>query len=261
MDYANFAPADMRKLFRDNKLISPTAGMCYGYAQCNLIILPKEQARDFALFAEKNPLACPVLEVTSPGEKKLRKIAGDSDIATDFPRYRVYINGELKGEPTNVSDIWQEDFVSFLIGCSFSFEQALIEAGIPMRHIDEKRNVPMYLTNIDCEPGGIFSGKMVVSMRPMSPELAERAAEITAKMPRVHGAPVHIGTGAQIGIRDVGAPDFGDSVTVNPGEVCVFWPCGVTPQSVVMQAKPPIAITHAPGHMLICDVKNSELML
>lgn len=260
MNYAKTAPVEMRRIFRENRLAVPTSGMCLGYAQCNLIILPEKEARDFEVFAKKNPLACPVLEKTSPGDRALHKIAEDCDIAADFPKYRVYIDGRPASEPLDIKDLWRDDFVAFLIGCSFSFEDALIKADIPIRHIEQGRNVPMYLTNIDCEPAGIFSGKMVTSMRPMTPEMAEKAAEITAQMPRVHGKPVHIGDGKAIGIKDVNTPDFGDSVDINPGEVCVFWPCGVTPQSAVMQARPPIAITHAPGHMLICDVKNADLM-
>ena len=253
-------PRDARLLFRENALIRPTAGLCPGYTQCNLIILPGDLAGDFARFAKRNPLSCPVLEETRPGERGLKTLAGDADIAADFPLYRVYSEGVLTEEPADVRHLWREDLVSFLIGCSFSFEEALIEAGIPMRHIDEGRNVPMYITDIDCEPAGAFSGKMVVSMRPMPPGQVALATEITARMPRVHGAPVHAGDPAAIGIGDITRPDFGDAVTLNPGEVPVFWPCGVTPQSVVMHIKPPFAITHAPGHMFICDIKNSELM-
>ncbi|MGN1069271.1 MAG: putative hydro-lyase, partial [Candidatus Fimadaptatus sp.] len=182
-----------------------------------------------------------------------------ADIATDIPRYRVYEHGRLTGEYTDVSALWRDDLVSFLIGCSFSFEGELLEAGISVRHIEEGRNVPMYLTNIPCKPAGAFSGNMVVSMRPLSPAQAVRAALITGDMPRVHGAPIHIGDPAAIGIADIGRPDFGDAVTIRPGEIPVFWPCGVTPQAAVMQSRPDFVITHAPGHMLITDVKNVEL--
>lgn len=179
-----------------------------------------------------------------------------ADIATDLPKYRVYEHGAMVCERTDVSSLWRDDLVSFLIGCSFSFEADLLEAGIPVRHIEEGRNVPMYITNIPCAPAGAFHGNMVVSMRPMSYSDAIRSIQITGAMPRVHGAPVHFGDPAVIGIRNIDRPDFGDAVTIRPGEIPVFWPCGVTPQAALMQSKPAFAITHAPGHMLITDVKN-----
>ena len=257
---ARMSPLEVRRAFRENREARPTAGLCPGFVQCNLIILPSSEADDFRAFAARNPMACPVLEETAPGVRGLIRLAQDADVATDFPRYRVYRHGILEGEPLDIAALWRDDLVAFLIGCSFSFEEALLEAGLPVRHIEEGRNVPMYLTDIDCAPAGIFGGKMVVSMRPMLPVQAEEAAAITARMPRVHGGPVHIGDGRAIGIRDVSKPDFGEAVTVREGEVCIFWPCGVTPQSAVMTAKPPLAITHAPGHMLVCDVLNSTLM-
>lgn len=253
-------PAQARKLFRDNKLSIPTAGLCPGYTQCNLIILPAGLASDFKGFCEKNPFACPVLEMTNEGARSLEYLAQDADVAADFPLYRVYRDGVLSEERPDVRDLWRDDLVSFFIGCSFSFEEALVSAGVPVRHIEENRNVPMYITNFECEPFGAFSGKMVVSMRPMTPEYAKIAAEITSRMPKVHGAPIHSGSPSEIGIADIMKPDFGDSVTIKPGEIPVFWPCGVTPQSVVMNVKPPFAITHEPGHMFICDIKNSELL-
>ena len=259
-DYANMEPAQARRLFRSNTIVRPTSGMCSGYAQCNLIVLPSAQAADFREFARRNPFSCPVLEESAPGSRKLKTIAQDVDLARDFPRYRVWRDGHLVAQPLDVEALWNDDLVAFLIGCSFSFEDALLRAGVPVRHIEEGRNVPMYRTNIDCVPYGAFSGKMVVSMRPMTPEQAKLARQITARMPRVHGAPVEIGDPARIGIHDLQHPDFGDMVTIRQGEVPVFWPCGVTPQSVLMNACPPFAITHAPGHMLIADVKNIDLM-
>ena len=259
-DYANMEPAQARRLFRSNAIVRPTSGMCSGYAQCNLIVLPSAQAADFREFARRNPFSCPVLEESAPGSRQLKTIARDVDLARDFPRYRVWRDGHLVAQPLDVEALWNDDLVAFLIGCSFSFEDALLRAGVPVRHIEEGRNVPMYRTNIDCTPYGAFSGKMVVSMRPMTPEQAELARQITARMPRVHGAPVEIGDPARIGIHDLQHPDFGDMVTIRQGEVPVFWPCGVTPQSVLMNACPPFAITHAPGHMLIADVKNIDLM-
>lgn len=259
-DWAAMEPVQARRIFRENALVRPTAGMCAGYAQCNLLVLPSALAADFREFARRNPFSCPVLEESEKGSRSLKKIAADVDLARDFPRYRVWRNGELCAEPLDVADLWNDDLVAFLIGCSFSFEDALLREGIPVRHIEEGRNVPMFRTSVDCVPYGAFSGKMVVSMRPMTPEQAERAREITARMPRVHGAPVEIGCPQRIGVRDIFRPDFGDPVTVREGEIPVFWPCGVTPQSVVMNVRPPFAITHAPGHMLIADVKNRDLM-
>lgn len=258
-EYADWSPSDVRALIREGKLCRNTSGMCAGYAQANLVILPKEQAFDFLLFAQRNPAPCPILEVSEVGDRHLHIIAPGADIAKDIPKYRLYENGVLTGEFTDVEHLWRDDFVSFLIGCSFSFEAELLEAGLPVRQIEEGRNVPMYLTNIPMIPAGIFHGNMVVSMRPMTPAQAIRATVITAQMPRVHGKPVHIGDPAAIGIKDIDHPDFGESVTIKPGEIPVFWPCGVTPQAAVMAAKPPIVITHAPGYMLITDVKNTDL--
>lgn len=257
--YENMSPKDVRQLIREGKIDYNTSGMCAGYAQANLVILPKKEAYDFLLFTQRNPAPCPVLEVSDVGERLLKIIAPGADIATDIPRYRLYEYGELKGEYTDVSHLWRDDFVSFLIGCSFSFEAELLQAQIPVRQIEEGRNVPMYITNIPCVPAGVFHGNMVVSMRPMKPQDAVRATAITAAMPRVHGKPVHFGDPEAIGIRDIMKPDFGESVTIKEGEIPVFWPCGVTPQAAVMAAKPPICITHSPGCMLITDVLNSLL--
>ena len=236
-DYKDMTPVQMRHLIREGKFTEPTSGLCPGYAQANLIVLPKEHAYDFLLFAQRNPKACPVLEVLDTGSRFTKFVAKDCDIAKDFPKYRIYEKGVCTGEYTDVEQFWRDDLVGFLIGCSFSFESELVEAGIEMRHNTMGRNVPMYITGIDTVPAGIFSGKMVVSMRPVPPE----------------------GDPAAIGIRDIDHPDFGDPVEIKEGEVTMFWPCGVTPQSVVMNVKPDFAITHAPGHMLILDVKNVDL--
>lgn len=252
-------PVQVRQLIRQEQITGQTSGMCPGYAQANLVVLPKEYAYDFLLFTQRNPKSCPVLEVSEEGDRLLRKIAPDADIATDIPKYRIYENGVLTGEYTNVDKFWRPDLVSFLIGCSFSFESELLDAGIEVRQISLGCNVPMYITNIECEPAGIFSGKMVVSMRPIPYEQIVKAVTVTGQMPRVHGTPIHIGDPSVIGITDIGKPDFGDAVPIYPGEVPVFWCCGVTPQSVVMNVKPSFCITHAPGHMLITDVKNTEL--
>lgn len=252
-------PLEFRQLIRAQKHTGPTAGFCPGYAQANLVVLPRELAYDFLLFAQRNPRSCPLLEVTDTGSRFLREIAPGADIAADLPKYRVYEHGELTGEYTDVSHLWRDDLVSFLIGCSFSFEGELLEASVPVRHIEENRNVPMYLTSIPSKPAGIFRGNMVVSMRPLPYDQIVKAVLVTGSMPKVHGAPIHIGDPAAIGISDISRPDFGDAVTIHPGEVPVFWPCGVTPQAALMASKPAFAITHAPGHMLVTDVKNIDL--
>ena len=252
-------PVKVREMIREEKITGPTSGMCPGYAQANLVVLPKEYAYDFLLFTQRNPKSCPVLEVSEEGDRYLRRVAPGADIASEIPKYRIYEKGVLTGEYTNVESFWREDLVSFLIGCSFSFESELLDAGIEVRHISMGCNVPMYITNIECEPAGIFSGKMVVSMRPIPYEQIVKAVTVTGQMPKVHGTPIHIGDPSVIGIKDVNKPDFGDAVSIMPGDVPVFWCCGVTPQSVVMNVKPSFCITHAPGHMLITDVKNTEL--
>ena len=255
----NATPRELRHLIRSGAYDKPTSGLCPGYAQANLIILPKEQAYDFLLFAQRNPKPCPILEVTEVGARETSIIAQDCDIATDFPRYRIYRNGVMEEEVTDVSSYWQDDFVSFVIGCSFSFESELIEAGIEMRHNTMGRNVSMYLTNIPCKPAGSMSGNMVVSMRPIPYDQVVLATQISGAIPKVHGAPVHIGDPSVIGIKDISRPDFGEPVDIHEGEVPMFWACGVTPQSIVMNSKPPFAITHAPGCMLVTDTKNVNL--
>ena len=252
-------PREARMKIRNGEITTQTSGMCNGYAQANLCILPKKYAYDFLLFASRNPTSCPILEVLDEGSRYTRYMADHADIATDIPKYRIYQNGVLTEEVTDISAYWQDDFVSFLIGCSFSFEGELLDAEVPIRHIEQGRNVPMFLTKIPCEPAGIFHGNMVVSMRPIPYGKVVRAVTATAAMPKVHGAPVHIGDPALIGIADITKPDFGDSVEIHAGDVPVFWPCGVTPQAAIMAAKPELAITHAPGHMFLTDVRNSVL--
>ena len=252
-------PAQARKLIREGKFSAPTSGLCPGYAQANLIILPFEQAYDFLLFAQRNPKPCPILEVCEVGSMQATICANDCNVASDFPRYRIYKNGVLADEVCDITNLWQDDFVAFIIGCSFSFESELIDAGIEMRHNTQGRNVSMYETNIACKSAGSLSGNMVVSMRPIPHNQVVRAVQISGAIPKVHGAPVHIGAPCAIGISDINKPDFGDAVDIREGETPVFWACGVTPQAVVMNSKPPLAITHAPGHMLITDTKNVDL--
>lgn len=256
---AGLAPSRVRELIRRGDLKRPTAGFSAGYAQGNLVVLPQKYAYDFLLFAQRNPKPCPILEVSDVGSREFRLTAKGSDIARDIPLYRIYKNGEYVEELESVEDYWRDDLVSFLLGCSFSFEAPLMEADIEMRHIAEGCNVPMYVTNIETTPAGIFSGPLVVSMRPMPYDQVVKAVTITNQLPEVHGAPIHIGDPSVIGIQDIHQPDFGDAVTIKPGEVPVFWACGVTPQAAVMRSKPDFVITHAPGHMFITDVKNSRL--
>lgn len=256
--YVDKTPAEVRELIREGVIDFPTAGMCRGYAQANLVILPPEYAADFEEFTRRNPFACPVLEIVR-GTPETHDMGEGASIVTDIPRYRVYENGVFTKEATDASEYWKEGYTGFLIGCSFSFEEALMEAGIQVRHIAQGRNVPMYKTNIETVKAGPFEGPMVCSMRPMTPENARKAYAITEKMPNVHGAPVHMGDGVEIGIGDIMKPDYGDAVDLYEGEIPVFWPCGVTPQAAVEHAKPPVVITHAPGHMFITDIKNSEL--
>ncbi|MCQ2575465.1 MAG: putative hydro-lyase [Treponema sp.] len=257
--YRNTTPAEVRQLIGEGKITGQTSGMCDGYAQANLCILPKKYAYDFLLFCQRNPKSCPLLEVGDEGNKFLNSSAPGCDITKEVPKYRIWKNGQLVEEVTDISAYWRDDLVTFVIGCSFSFEAPLMAAGIDVRNVSENHNVPMYLTNIDTIPAGIFSGKMVVSMRPIPYNQVVKATTITAKVPKVHGSPVHIGAPEIIGIKDITKPDFGEASTVREGEVPVFWCCGVTPQSVVMNSKPDFCITHAPGHMLITDIPEAEL--
>lgn len=256
---SSLSPVELRQLIRRGEYTDQTSGLAPGYTQANLVILPKKLAYDFLLFTQRNPKPCPILEVSDVGSRKLHRFATDIDLANDFPKYRIYRHGVLDQEVTSVEPYWRDDLVSFIIGCSFSFESELITAGIEIRQITEGVNVPMYNTNIALDPAGRFHGNMVVSMRPIPEEQVVTAVKVTAAMPRVHGAPIQIGDPAKIGISDLAHPDYGDAVTIKPGEVPVFWPCGVTPQNVIMQTKPDFVITHSPGHMLVTDVKNVSL--
>jgi uncharacterized protein YcsI (UPF0317 family) len=249
----------VRALCRRGALAAPTPGLAPGFVQANLVVVPRDLAFDFLLFCRRNPKPCPLLDVTDPGSPEPAAVAPGADLRTDLPRYRVYRYGELVEEPTDLRAWWRDDLVAFLLGCSFTFENALLEAGLPMRHIEQGRNVPMYRTSIACRPAGIFRGPLVVSMRPLLPAQAEKAAAICRGFPLAHGAPVHGGDPAAIGVADLDRPDFGEPVEVRPGEVPVFWACGVTPQAVAMQARPPLLLTHAPGHMFVSDVRDTEL--
>ena len=253
--------ADARRLVRAGAHTGHTAGMARGYVQGNLVILPANFAAEFATFCQRNPKPCPLLASSAPGDPRLPALAEDLDIRTDVPRYRVFRDGEAVDEPTDISDLWRDDLVTFVLGCSFTFEQALLSDGVPLRHIAAGCGVAMYRTNIDTVPAGRFSGKMVVSMRPFRAADAVRAIQITSRFPLAHGAPVHIGDPGLIGIADIDRPDEGDHVEVRDDEIPVFWACGVTPQVAVEQARPPICITHAPGCMVITDLPSSRLAI
>ena len=240
-------------------MAAPTSGVANGYVQGNLAILPEKQAADFHRFCQLNPKPCPIIGISDVGNPKIPSLGIDLDIRTDLPRYRVWENGELVDSPANLTSVWRDDLVCFVIGCSFSFEEALMAEGLPIRHIEREVRVPMYRTNIQCQSAGPFAGPMVVSMRPFKPKDAIRAVQITTRFPSVHGAPVHLGHPHSIGIADIARPDYGDPVPVADDEIPVFWACGVTPQAVIAAAKLPFAITHAPGLMLVTDLMNRDL--
>ncbi len=256
------SPRQLRQAIRAGQFSGNTSGYSPGFVQGNLCILPKDWAAEFLQFCQANPKPCPIIGMsTNPGDRDIPALGEDLDIATDIPSYRIFIDGKLDSEASQVADIWKDDLVSFVLGCSFSFEEALIADGLEIRNITEGVNVPMYRSNISCSPAGRFSGKMVVSMRPMLPADAIRAVQICSRFPSVHGAPVHFGNPEMIGITDLYAPDFGDAVTLKENEVPVFWACGVTPQVAIEQAKPPFCITHSPGCMLVTDRRNSQLAI
>lgn len=248
------AAARLREAIRAGKHTGPTAGLAPGFVQANVVILPEKDAADFAEFCRLNARPCPLIEQLDVGDPQPRRSAPGADLRTDVPRYRVFRSGEPDPhEPTEIRELWRDDLVGFLLGCSFTFEAALVAAGLPVRHIDQGRNVPMYRTNVACRPAGRFAGPLVVSMRPYRPEQIERVREISGRYPTMHGEPVHVGDPAAIGIGDLTRPDFGDAVTIEPGETPVFWACGVTPQLALAAARPELAVTHSPGCMFVTD--------
>jgi uncharacterized protein YcsI (UPF0317 family) len=247
-----------RGRIRSGEHTGPTSGLASGFAQANLVALPADDALDFLRFCVRNPKPCPVLEVTDTGSPSPTTLAANADLRTDVSRYRVFRDGELVDEPTDVLRYWRDDFVGFLLGCSFTFEWALASAGLPIAHQAQGVNVPMYFTTRRCARAGRFEGPLVVSMRPFSPDEVDRAAKVSARFPAMHGGPVHVGDPAMLGIEDLDSPDFGDPVRLAAGEVPVFWACGVTPQAVMMEARPSLAICHAPGHMFITDRSHAE---
>jgi uncharacterized protein YcsI (UPF0317 family) len=254
-----FLPSEIRQLCRNSMLDTPTPGLALGFVQANLVVLPYSLAFEFLLFCQRNPKPCPILDVTEVGDYEPKIIAPGADVRTDLPRYRVFRHGELVEEITDISSFWRSDLVAFLVGCSFSFENAMLNSGLPVRHVEEEKNVPMYKTNIECIPTQKFSSPLVVSMRPLPANQVVRAVEVTSRYYKAHGSPVHIGSPDAIGIKELEKPDYGDAVTVREGEVPVFWACGVTTQTAIFQAKPELAITHSPGHMFISDLKDEFL--
>jgi uncharacterized protein YcsI (UPF0317 family) len=250
---------EARALMRRGEWTAITSGVASGVVQANLVVLPRDLAYDFLLFCMRNPKPCPILDVTDPGSAVPSVAAPDADLRTDLPRYRVYRHGELVDEPLSIESYWTDDLVGFLLGCSFTFEHVMLEAGMTLRHLECGCIVPMYRTTVRCRPAGTFHGPMVVSMRPILGSQVAKAVQISTRFPAVHGAPVLVGAPEAIGIADLAVPDWGDPVPVYPGEVPVFWACGVTPQAVAMAARPPLMITHAPGHMFITDIPIPSL--
>jgi len=256
----NVSAKELRDLIRSCKWTTPTSGAAPGFVQANLVILPKEAAFHFLLFCVRNPKPCPILDVLEPGQIQ-PSIAAGADLRTDLPRYRIFEHGKLKHEVDDITEFFNDNMVSFLLGCSFSFENAMLTAGLPIRNMEEDKNVSMYITNIACKPAGPFSSKMVVSMRPMTSQQAIRAVQVTTRFHLTHGAPVHLGSPQKIGINDLSDPDFGDAVTIGPEEIPVFWACGVTSQLAATSVPLSMVITHAPGHMFVSDLKDEELTL
>jgi uncharacterized protein YcsI (UPF0317 family) len=253
------APAGARARFRAGTR-APTASWAAGFAQANLIVLPQDAAGEFALFARRNPGPCPLLEITRPGSP-VTHLAPGADLRTDLPAYRIWEHGQCVAEPGEITGYWRADLVAFLTGCSFTFERALRTAGVPVRHLEQGTNVAMFVTDRPCLAAGRFAGPLVVSMRPVPAGLVDTAVSVTSRYPAAHGAPVHAGDPAVLGITDLSRPDFGDPVASQDGDVPVFWACGVTPQAALAAARLPFAITHAPGHMLITDVPDTDLRL
>jgi uncharacterized protein YcsI (UPF0317 family) len=256
----NLTPDLLREQIRSGKWTGPTSGAAAGYVQANLVMLPREAAFEFLLFCVRNPKPCPILDVLEPGRAE-PAIAPGADIRTDVPKYRVFRHGHPEGEVADVLDLFDQDMVSFLLGCSFSFENALLAAGVPVRNIEEGKNVSMYITSRKCRPAGRFKSSLVVTMRPMTPEQAVRAVQVTTRFHLTHGAPVHLGSAREIGIKDLSRPDFGDPVKIRSGEIPVFWACGVTTALAATSVSLPLVITHSPGHMFVSDLKDEDLTL
>ena len=257
-DTLRATPLDqIRPLIRSGAYRGQTAGLAPGNLQANLAVLGDGYAEDFHAFCLENPRPCPLVGVSGRGDPMMRDL-GDIDIRTDIPSYNVYRHGALERETPSMADLWTDDMIAFALGCSFTFESALTEAGIRMKHIERNETVSMFATNIELRPVGPFAGGMVVSMRPVPRDQVELAIEVTGGYPHAHGAPVHVGDPSAIGVRDINSPDWGDPAVFAEGDVPVFWACGVTPQNVLRQAAPPLCITHTPGRMLVTDLTEEE---
>jgi len=254
-------PKFFRGKVREGVWRKSTAGICPGYVQANLVILPKEFALDFTIFCLRNPQPCPILEILEPGDPKVQELATDADIRTDLPQYRIFREGELLEEAENIMEYWENNLVTYLIGCSYTFEEALVRGGIPVRNYLKQKDPGIYISNMACRPAGVFSGPMAVSMRPIPPHLVSRTVQITSRFPKTHGAPVHIGDGVSIGIPDLTRVDFGEVPEIEEGEIPVFWGCGVTPQIVALRSKIPFMITHKPCHMFVADLRIGEVAI
>ncbi|MDQ6526645.1 putative hydro-lyase [Nocardioides sp. LHD-245] len=257
VDAARLDAGALRQVIREERWTDTTIGLGLGQLQANLAIVPKEDAYDFLLFCQRNPKPVPLLEVLDVGSPIVREIAADADVRTDLPRYRVFRNGELESEPLNLVDVWEDDAVGFLLGCSLTFEQAMLAAGLPLRHIEADTPAPVYITDRQCAPAGKFSGPMVVSMRPIPADQVARAVQVTSRYPWGHGAPVHVGDPAALGIADLSAVDFGHAPNMKDGDIPVFWGCGITPQLAVESARPRYTFTHYAQHMFVSD-RSSE---
>ncbi len=251
----------VRQKARSGAFTGQTAGQAPDVLQGNVVILPAQYAADFLQFCLNNPKPCPLIDVSSPGETGLPALGGDMDIRSDVPRYRVHRDGVLQGTIDDISDLWTSDLVTFVLGCSFTFEDALQREGFGVRHIEQGRNVPMFRTSVETIPGGVFSGPVVVTMRPYRLDDLPAVYDICSRYPHAHGAPLCWGDPAMLGIVDLDVPDYGDPVDIREGEVPVYWACGVTPQAAIAAAKPTLCITHAPGCMLVTDVPSNTTPL
>ena len=251
---------ELRKMIRSREWTTPTSGSASGYLQANLVMLPADEAFNFLLFCVRNPKPCPILDVLEPGQTE-PLIAPGADLRTDLPRYKIFENGSFQTDVEDISEYFDNHLVSFLLGCSFSFENAMLAASLPIRNMEEDKNVSMYITDRPCIPAGPFSAQLVVTMRPMTPQQAVRAVQVTTRFHLTHGAPIHLGDPGEIGIDNLEKPDFGDPVTVKPGEIPVFWACGVTSQLAATSVPLSRVITHAPGHMFVSDLRDEDLTI
>ncbi len=247
----------VREAIRNGTYQGHTAGLAKGCLQANLVIVEDVYALDFMRYCQRNPKPCPLVGVSDNGNPMMTTLGADIDIRTDVPSYNIYRNGQLTESCGDITHLWQDNMVAFALGCSFTFEHAILQASFPLWHIDNNRTVPMFKTAIQTVKAGQFSGPMVVSMRAIPASRLDEIKAISARFPLAHGAPVHWGDPAAIGIYDVTAPDWGDPSPVERGEVAVFWACGVTPQAAIMRAELPLCITHKPGQMLITDISDT----